>query len=67
MKIEIELNEKGFCKQFKINGKSYGKGIERVNIDIKYETQIDMYTYSPTFDEKELEENNLINIYESKK
>lgn len=65
MKIEIELDEKGYYKEFKINGKSYSKGIERVNINVEYKTKIDMYV-DEYFKEKELLENNLINFYSKK-
>lgn len=67
MKIEIELDEKGYCKGFKINGNSYDKGIERVLIDCEYKTKIDLFTDNRFFNEPILEKNNLINIYESKK
>ena len=67
MKIEFELDEKGFCKEFKIDGKSYGMGIERVVIDCEDKTKIDLFVVDKFFNEPELEQNNLINIYESKK
>lgn len=65
MKIEFELDEKGFCKEFKIDGKSYGMGIERVVIDCEDKTKIDMYV-DEYLKEKELLENNLINFYSKK-
>ena len=65
MKIEIELDEEGYCKEFKIDGKSYSKGIERVVIDCEYKTKIDMYI-DEYLKEKELLENDLINFYSKK-
>ena len=65
MKIEIELDEKGYCKEFKIDGKSYGMGIERVVIDCENKTKIDMYV-DEYLKEKELLENKLINFYSKK-
>lgn len=65
MKIEFELDEKGYCKDFKIDGKSYSIGIERVVIDCEDKTKIDMYV-DEYLKEKELLENNLINFYSKK-
>ena len=67
MKIEFELDEKGYYKDFKIDGKSYGMGIERVSIDYEDKAKIDLFVVAKYFNEPELEQNNLINIYESKK
>ena len=67
MKIEMQLDEKGFCKELKIDGISYGTGIERICIDCEYKTRIDMFVHPTFFNESKLEENKLINIYESKK
>ena len=66
MKIEIQLDEKGYCKEFKIDDVPYSSGIERVNIDIEYKTKIDMFVHETHFNETKLEENNLINIYSKK-
>ena len=61
MKIEIQLDEKGFCEEFKINDKIYGKGVERVKIDIAHQTEIDMYISEENFDDKKIiEENNIV-------
>lgn len=35
MKVEIKVNDKGFCDYFKIDGKKYGKGIYELSIKIK--------------------------------
>ena len=35
MKVEVKVNNKGFCDYFKIDGKEYGKGIYGLDIKIR--------------------------------
>lgn len=35
MKVEIKTNQQGYCDYFKIDGKKYGAGIQKLNIIIE--------------------------------